>query len=278
MLRYLGFLFAMVLSPSAALAQAFDNNSVVSLHQAGLGETTIVTKINSLPCGYDVSTDGLISLKKSGLSDSVIAAMVSRCVSSSRAQGADNGSADPLVKHTPGIYLAQEWLSPPKLLLIRPATGSGNRTTGNGSIVFPLKSLLVIPQGESQNRSAVSRPIFYFYFNTADRNVSDFGTDGASAAQSPSEFSLIKFKLKNNSREVEIGRLSAYFSINMRKGVNVKDTNAFSATEIGDGIFKVSAASDLAPGEYAFIYSSDNGRSRVYDFSIPPGPAVEPKK
>lgn len=257
-----------------AVAQTFDNRSVIALTQAGLGDATIMTKVDSLPCGYDVSTDGLIALKKAGVADPVIAAMVGRCTASSRAQGLDNGSSDPMIKHAPGIYMAQEWLDQPRLAIIRPAIGSGNRTSGNGSVLFPLKSMLTVPQTESRNVAASSRPTFYFYFDTADRNVSDFGTERSLAAQSPSEFNLVKFKLKNGSREIEVGRMSAYFSVSMRKGVQGKDATAFSADEIGDGIFKVSANEPMPAGEYAFVFSADSGKSRVYDFSVRP-PAVE---
>jgi hypothetical protein len=261
----------------AASAQVFDNNSVVTLGKAGLGEAAIIAKVNSLPCAYDVSTDGLIALKRAGVTDGIITAMVSRCVASTRAQGGEINSSDPMVKHAPGIYLAVDWVKPAQLSLIRPVVSSGNRTTGNGSILFPLKNLLVLPQAESRNIASSKNPTFYFYFDAADRNVSDFGVDRSIAAQSPSEFSLVRFKKKGNAREIEVGRMSAYFSINLRKGVNEKDTAAFSATEVGDGIFKVSANNDMLPGEYAFIFSGESGRSRVYDFSVVPAPdAVGP--
>lgn len=256
------------LYPALCWAQGFNNQSVISLHQAGLGDPAIVAKVNSSPCGYDVSTDGLIALKKAGISDGVIATMVERCNGASVAQGANNSSADPLVKHSPGIYLMEDWNGPAKLELICPTTGGAARTTGNSSLLFPLKSILVIPGSDSQTRSFTTKPTFYFYFDTADRKVSDFGVEKSLAAQSPNEFSLVKFRQKGNSREIENGRASAYFSINIHKGVNAKDTSAFSAEEIGDGIFRVKTASDLVPGEYAFIFSGESGRSRLYDFSI----------
>lgn len=252
----------------SASAQTFGNESVIALHNAGLGEGTIITKINSLPCGYDVSTDALIALKRSGLSDRVMASMVDRCTSSVRAQGTDSASADVTIKRTPGIYLSQDWLAPKKLLMIRPIVSGGTRTTGIGSIVFPMKSMLVIPQDRSQNLAQSRRPVFFFYFDVADRNVSDFGTERSRAAQSPTEFSLIKFKLKNNSREIEVGRMSTYYVTNVQKGVKAKDVYSFVPEEIGDGIFKVEPLADMLPGEYAFIFSGESGRSRVYDFSV----------
>ena len=278
MLRHLICMAMVGALPTPSAAQTFNNISVVSLHQAGLGEATIVTKINSLPCGYDVSTDGLISLKKAGLTDNIIAAMVSRCIASTRAQGIDNQSPDPLVKHTPGIYMLQDWVTPARLAILRPVIGGGNRTTGIGSIVFPMKSMLVIPQAQSQNQSNKMQPKFYFYFDVADKNVSDFGTERSRAAQSPSEFSLIKFRQRNNSREIEVGRMSTYITSNIQKGVKAKDTYTFSAIEVGDGIFEVSVSYDLDPGEYAFIFSGETGRSRVYDFSIPGLPASAGKR
>lgn len=262
------FWAVLFLAPASAWAQSFDNRSVMALHEAGLGEEAIVSKINSLPCGYDVSTDGLIALKKAGLTDGVIAAMVNRCTASSRAQGLDNNSSDPNVKHAPGIYVAESWLTPPRLTVLRPVVGSGNRATGNGSILFPFKNLLVIPQSASQTVAYNSRPSFYFYFDSADSKVSDFGTERSIAAQSPAEFTLIRFRIKGNSREVEVGRVSAYFSVDARSGVNEKSMVPFSTEEIGDGIYKVTPTSEMLVGEYAFVFSVNGGRSRVYDFSI----------
>lgn len=277
--RLIAFLIC-VGTPCVGHAQVFDNKAVVALHQAGLGEATIVTKINSLPCGYDVSTESLISLKKAGVSDVVIAAMVARCTGAARAQGLDNDSPDPLVKHAPGIYMAQDWTATKSLNLVRPAVGSGVRSTGNGSIVFPLKQLLQLPTAASRTRAPRPRPTFYFYFDADDRNVSDFGMDRSAAAQSPSEFNLIRFKIKNEAREVEVGRASQYFSVNVRDGINPKDSIAFSATEVGDGIFKVVPETDLSGGEYAFVFAGEKTRARVYDFAVdgPPAPEAAPPK
>jgi len=217
------------MSATSAHTQIFDNKSVVALRDAGLGESTIVTKINSLPCNYDVSTDSLIALKKAGVEDSVIAAMVSRCSASPRAQGIDNGSSDPLVKHAPGIYLVEEGAATKRLMLLRPVLGSGHRITGNGSILFPLKTMLTVPQPQSQHHVGSGRPTFYFYFNASDENVSDFGIERSVAAQSPIEFSLVRFKIKGNAREIEIGRFSNSISMSLHRGVNGKDTAAFFA-------------------------------------------------
>jgi hypothetical protein len=261
---------------TSAQAQVFDNKSVIALRDAGLGESTIITKINSLPCSYDVSTDSLIALKKARVTDEVIAAMVSRCSASYRAQGLDNGSVDPLTKHAPGIYLFAEGGSAKRLLLLRPAVGAGNRISGNGSLLFPLKAKLTVSQPHSQNHADSGRPTFYFYFDASDKNVSDFGLNRSIAAQSPNEFSLVRFKIRNNAREIETGRLATRFSLNFQLGVKGNDTIAFTVEEVGDGIFRVVVAEEMVAGEYAFVFAGQGGRSRLYDFAIVERGAPDP--
>jgi hypothetical protein len=41
------------------------------MQSAGLSETVILSSINSEPAAYDTSTDGLLALKKGGVSDAV---------------------------------------------------------------------------------------------------------------------------------------------------------------------------------------------------------------
>jgi hypothetical protein len=52
------------------------NDSVLKLTSSGLGEDLIVQTINATPGHYDTSTDGLIALKKAGLTDREVAAML----------------------------------------------------------------------------------------------------------------------------------------------------------------------------------------------------------
>ena len=262
-MKFLGWTASAVLLAlsSAAGSQGFDNKSVVALHRAGLGDTAIIAKVNGLSCNYDVSTDGLIALKQAGLSDEVIAAMVSRC---NGAQGGTNG-ADPASAHAPGIYVVQDGQGGPQLQPMRPSKASGIKVTGNGSILLPYLGRLVLPAAQSRVAIHTGKPVFYFYFRVGDQNVSDFGTPYSIAAQSPDEFSLVRFKVKTNERDVVIGKMSAFGS---RRGVDPKDAIPFETSEIGPSAFKVTMARDLEPGEYAFVLTGANGTARVYDFTI----------
>ncbi len=252
-----------------ASAQTFDDAGVLALHAAGLGDEAIIAKIRSLPCNYDTSTDRLIALKQAGVGDDIIVAMVERCTGAPRAQGAGNGPADPMAAHAPGIYLEEQGQAGPQLALLRPALAAGIKFTGNGSILFPRLAKLTVPQHGAQLRVAGNRPVFWFYFNAADHKVDSFGTVATIAAQSPNEFSLVRFRQDGGNRQFVVGRVEPYVQV---VGVDPKNTIAFSANEVGDSIFKVEMTADLPPGEYGFVLPGEKGAFRIYDFSIPGRP------
>ncbi|MGO9114757.1 MAG: hypothetical protein ACLP9L_36535, partial [Thermoguttaceae bacterium] len=52
------------------------NQDIIKMVKASLGDTLIIVKINSSKCQFDTSTDALIELKQSGASDAVLRAVV----------------------------------------------------------------------------------------------------------------------------------------------------------------------------------------------------------
>ena len=64
--------------PAADSAAPLTNTDVVKLLKAGLGDAVVVAKIrDTKSVAFDLGTDGLIALKKQGVSDAVIQAMLS---------------------------------------------------------------------------------------------------------------------------------------------------------------------------------------------------------
>ena len=267
----LGSALALICSYAAA-AQTISNDAIVTLSKAGLGDGLIIDKINSVPCGYDVSTDKIIALKHAGLSDNVLSAMVRRCATVAQQRGVtgDDTSNDPKVRHSPGIYLMDDWLSPAKMQIIRPSKSSGMRSSGNGSVIFPFITKMMLPGDTSKLKITAGNPNFYFYFNTIDSAVSDFGTENSVAAQSPDEFSLVRFSQKSGAREIKMGKASFYGGapVSLKKGIDPKSTVPFKSDDIGNGAYRVSVDGGLANGEFAFVFTGANGTSRIYDFSI----------
>ncbi|MBZ9649019.1 hypothetical protein K9B33_15855, partial [Sphingobium sp. 3R8] len=208
----------------------------------------------------------LVTLKRAGVANVVIAAMVDRCTGASKSQGAVNEASDPTVKRSPGLYIDLGTDTAHKLVKIRPTNASGGTVTGNGSLLFPFRVKLAIPRASAQSVSTSSSPKFFFYFETDDAKVGEFGTSATAAAQSPTEFSLIRFKEKNSQREILIRKQTMFVG---SIGIDPKETIQFSVEEIGDGAFKVSSNSPLLSGEYGFLLRAGSESYRIYDFHIP---------
>lgn len=253
-------------SATSAIAQDFNNQSIITLTRSGVGREVLLAKVASLPCSYDVSTEGILALKKVGVADAVIAAMVERCVGSSNAQGVASKDSDPASKRSAGLYVDLGLESAHQLVRIRPTTASGGRMTGNGSLIFPFRVKLAIPRVSAQTATTGLRPRFYFYFEADDPKVGDFGTSATISAQSPSEFSLVRFKEKSGQREMVVGKQKLFGT---SIGIDPKDAIQFSIEEIGDSIFVVTPLSPLDPGEYGFVLRTGSDAYRIYDFRVP---------
>ncbi len=78
--------------------QSLSNSSIVKLAQAGLGEDTIISLVNSEPGNYSLEVDDVAALKKAGVSDRVIAAMVNKAIASMVANSASRSPS----KASPG--------------------------------------------------------------------------------------------------------------------------------------------------------------------------------
>jgi hypothetical protein len=256
--------FFALLAPLAAQAEALDNAAIVALSKAGLGAAPILAKVRQAPCGYDTSPTALIALKQASVPEPVIVAMIERCAGGGPARAtAPSGQAA-------GIYLADGPDADARLTLLRPAAQSSTKMVGNGSILFPHIMRLIVPGPWARLVSPGPRPVFHFQFDAANRQVGGFGEVASNAAQSPSEFSLVRFRAEGGNRQVPIGRAEPYMQIS---GIDPKNTLPFTVTELGGGGFRVEMAQPLEPGEYGFVLLGERERRggtlfRIYDFAV----------
>ena len=273
-------------APLNVQAETLTNDMIVSLVQAGLGDDAVIAKIRASAGHYALSTDDLIALKKRGVSGPVIAAMIQSgaegAVSSKAVFSAD--SPDPLVPHPSGVYLATDT----RMVRIDPTTSNQSKTGGILGYAFTggiasLSIKAVIPNITARVRTGRSRPAFYFYFDEATRGLSQSGgslwlSGPASAITSPNEFSLIRFEVKKDRRETRVGSMNL---AGAKAGVMDKDRIPFDYEQVTPGVFKVTPSSDLAAGEYGFLYSvsagagpgmwgNGTGSARIFDFAVHP--------
>jgi hypothetical protein len=67
-----------VLVASVSAQDILNNDSIVKMTKAGLGEGVVISTIENQPGKYSLSPDDLINLKRQGVSEKVIAAMVAK--------------------------------------------------------------------------------------------------------------------------------------------------------------------------------------------------------
>jgi hypothetical protein len=121
---------------SAVLAQdeTLTNGEIISLAKAGLSQSLIIGKIRTSKSSFDLSTNGLISLKQAGVSDAIVAAMMEaksgRSITAPAAAAEAGDPNDPMSKHSYGIYLYEEAGGERRMTQVKPSVSAQNRTGG----------------------------------------------------------------------------------------------------------------------------------------------------
>jgi hypothetical protein len=259
----------------ALVGEQLTNDTIISLVKAGLGPETVVAKINATKGSYDTSTNALIQLKQAGVPDPVIAAMLNRSKSPVLTGAvADNTNPDPMVPHSPGIYVL-DGRGAGRMTKIDPTVSNQTKTSNIWGYAFSYglssaKLKMVIPNASARVQAVGRRPTFYFYFNQSGplAAMADFSMSFAATTSSPSEFSLVRFDEKKDHREAAVASIGL---ASFKAGVSDKARVPFTYDDIAPGVFKVSPTADLVPGEYGFIISMGAGTgkvARIFDFAV----------
>lgn len=270
-------------SISVAAQETMSNDEVISLTKAGLASSVIIGKIRSSKPMFDLSTDSLIKLKQAGVNDDVVAAMleaksgrsVASTSSTSNAMGDPN---DPASKHSYGIYLYEEKEGQPKMTQLQPNVSAQNRTGGGfTAAVTPfglgkVKTKANLPGRQAALQVTSTNPVFYFYLD-----VSSGGLNTSSGIPStPNEFTLVRFNQRSDNREVTIAKVNSWGA---KGGLSDEYVVPLKAEDMGNGVFKVTATTEMKKGEYGF-YLVNSGNSNVnagvgakfFDFGVNPIP------
>ncbi|HYM95075.1 MAG TPA: hypothetical protein VET23_13100, partial [Chitinophagaceae bacterium] len=202
------FSFAQINTP-----EIVNNKTIIQLQKAGLSKAVIISKINSSVCSFDLSTDQLIGLKKAGIADEVIDAMLKKSSSSSAGNNENTNIKADSVKVLPsGIYYCKG--QPCELVELEPSVYSQAKS-GSGILtaltygIAKTKQKATLSGAKANLQIEDSLPYFYFYFDRAQggnlnnsSNIMWFST-----ATSPNEFILVNFTIESNkkSREVVTG-------------------------------------------------------------------------
>jgi hypothetical protein len=276
-------------STVARAQETMTNDEVISLTKAGLAGSVIIGKIRTSKSNFDMSTDALIKLKQSGVGDDVVAAMleaksgvstaaVPAVNTSGAAAVAPSGDPnDPMSKHGYGIYLFEDKDGARKMTQLKPNVSAQNRTGGlfTSQMTYGIgkvKTKANLPGRNANLQLTNTAPTFYFYLD-----VTSGGLNTASGIPSdPNEFTLVRFNVRSDNREVTIGKSNAFGG---KGGLSDEYVVQFKAEDLGNGIFRITPAVALTKGEYGFyLVNSGNSNasaavgSKFFDFGINPVP------
>ena len=265
--------------------ETMTNDEVISLAKAGLNPTLIVGKIRTSKTNFDLSTNSLIALKKAGVSDDIVTAMLeaksgkpinsTATVNSSGAAsvGALGDPNDPMAKHNYGIYLFEEKDGVRKMTSVKPSVSAQNRTGGlfTSQLTYGIgkvKTKANLPGRSADLQINQAMPTFYFYLD-----ITSGGMNTSSGVPSdPKEFTLVRFNQRSDNREVTIGKSNAFGG---KGGLSDEYVVQFKADDLGNGIFKISPSVELKKGEYGFyLVNSGNSNTsagvgaKFFDFGV----------
>jgi hypothetical protein len=224
-------------------------------------------------------------LKKAGISDDIVGAMLAAKTGTSTTNTTTNatnntaGTAsgdpnDPMSPHGYGLYLYEEKDGVRKMTQLAPNVSAQNRTGGGfTAAVTPFglgkrKTKANLPGTTAALQIKDANPVFYFYLD-----VKSGGLNTASGVPStPSEFAWVRFNVRDDNREVTIAKSNAYSS---KGGLSDEYVVNFMAQDLGNGIFKVTPKTTLTNGEYGFyLLNSGNSNAsaaigaKFFDFGV----------
>lgn len=276
------------------------NADVIKMVQAGLGETVVLSAIRTAPkTSFQIDADNLIALKKSGVSDNIVATMLDPKGAVPAAAPATTAGvpmffpggspdtrarvSDPTapveVPREPGIYV-DLGAEKPNLMALEPTTFSQGKSGGyfTSALTYGIKKVkwkAVVRSKSAGFRIRQGTPTFYFYFEQKSSGLGSTGgfTGWLSGATSPNEFVLAKMDVKSKERELVVGEFGAFGS---STGTRSKDTVEFTVEKLSGGAYRVKTAEALLPGEYSFFYAAGaatfggGATGKLFDFGVDP--------
>jgi len=268
-----------LLAGGAPAQEVLTNESVISMVRAGLSETIILAKVKSSAAKFDVRTDSLVALKRAGVTDRVIEAMVSHpgqaaaaaaAPAPAPATAAPAPAAGGAATTTPGVAALPSQTATP--------TGQAMAALKDRDVVYQLvgqrylelqpqlieiqtnhqfftyKSEVVITGRKATFRTAEKQPVFYTPY-------------------SHTEALLVKLKPgdSKDDRNLKMGSGAFMpFGGTTRTGVRQEDRIDVASDRDGRGYYRITPKSPLPAGEYGFVIVGGAAVStgKIFDFGI----------
>lgn len=283
--RFLVALVLVVLSgavsgvSSQGVQKVLTNSDVLQLVKMGMSPEIVLAAIRGAgKTEFDVSAQGLLSLKQAGVPDAVVMAMMNT--------GLSHNPDDVATPRHPGIYI-DVGETKPTLIPLEPAVFSQGKSGGflKSALTYGIAKMkwkAVVRSQRANLRTRNGQPTFYFYFENRTVGLAP-GVFSMllGGATSPNEFVLAKVTVKKDSRELVVGEMGAFGG---SSGARSEDTVEFSVERLSPGAYRVRPTRPLFVGEYCFFYGGGGSSmgmggpsmQRIFDFGVDGAPASPP--
>jgi hypothetical protein len=260
--------------------ETLTNQDIITMAKAGLDKMIIVGKIRSTKNKFDLSTNGLIELKKAGVDDLIVQTMLMAVNGGGNGAGTSTLSGpaatdpnDPSAPHDFGIYIYEEKGGGKMMTRLEPNVSAQNRTGGmwTNSMTYgigKIKTKANLPGTTAKLQLKDSQPVFYFYLDAKSGGLNT----ASGVASTPNEFALVKFNVRSDNREVTIGKQNAFGG---KGGLSDEYVMEFTSESVGSGVFKITPKIPLKNGEYGFyLLNSGNSNTssavgaKFFDFGV----------
>jgi len=283
--RGIGVLIAVLcltIGVAAIQSQLLTNADVIKMTRAGLGENVILASIEgAVEKRFDTSADALVALKQAGVSDAVLAALLSSSARKTTvSSGADRRSASPGAtpggRLAPGIYVDAGSQEGSQLIQLEPTVVSKIRTSGGlaTALSFGISKITAIAEvrgSRANQRVTRQQPDFYFYFPDDETGVGGPFVGWLAGASSPNEFVLLQMYREKDRREMDVAKANAYGN---SSGVESENTVPMKIEKLAPGVYRVTPTEPLGRGEFCFFYAAGAGAmqngvvAKLFDFGI----------
>jgi transposase len=230
------WLFTLLILTTSFAQETLNNDSVIKLVRSGLSEDAVANIVQTQPGNYSTGTDDIARLRKAGVSDRLIAAMLQKEtpeIDSPKELGIFWKKGDNWIRVLPEVV---EW-----------QTGGVAKNHASFGVVKPDVNALVYG-AHSHTR---------------------VGTDCEFLIRMPeqtdiTEYQLIRLHEKKDTREFRM----ITGGVIHRSGGPRRDLVPFDFQKVSEQTYVV-RLTNLAPGEFGFLLPTDaRVRRRIYSFSV----------
>lgn len=252
--RFLVLLLCLLVA-TPALAQKLTNSDVVKMVEGRVPSPIIVHTIQTRAADFNLGPDALVELKKRGVPDAVLEAMMKKALAAAPVPAAPASAATPTgewATRQSGVYLERTANGEKELVRLTEATIIGVKVGGGlgSALTYGIKKM----KAKHQLRDATA-PVrassgqFTFYISQLN----------------PRDLVILKVAKKGKGREFESGQIGGFTSVGIEA---VEGDFKFTTEEVTPGVYRVVLAQPLAPGEYGFGVVGVGGIGPFYDFGI----------